>query len=103
MKGGARRHARGETQVNARNKFLIILGVIFVASLLFYFFSTPRGSDLDLIGTVDANQVIVSPQVPGRIQKLLVEEGTKMKQNDIIYNLVVSILVVEERTAWNTF
>ena len=99
MKGGARRHARGETQVNARNKFLIILGVIFVASLLFYFFSTPRGSDLDLIGTVDANQVIVSPQVPGRIQKLLVDEGTKVKQKDLIAILDPSELEAQARAA----
>ncbi|HEV2699327.1 MAG TPA: efflux RND transporter periplasmic adaptor subunit [Terriglobales bacterium] len=85
--------------MNARNKFLIILGVIFVASLLFYFLSTPRGSDLDLIGTVDANQVIVSPQVSGRIQKLLVDEGTKVKQDDLIAILDPSELEAQARAA----
>jgi multidrug resistance efflux pump len=85
--------------MNARNKFLIILGVVFGAALLFYFFSTPQGSDLDLIGTVDANQVIVSPQTPGRIQKLLVDEGTQVKQGDLIAVLDPSELEAQARGA----
>jgi multidrug resistance efflux pump len=85
--------------VNARNKFLIILGVIFVAAFLFYFLSTPQGSDLDLVGTVDANQVIVSPQTPGRIQKLLVDEGTPVKQGDLIAVLDPSELEAQARGA----
>ena len=62
--------------MNARNKFLIILAVIFGASAAYYLLSTPRSRDLVLIGTVDANQIIVSPQMQGRIAKLLVDEGT---------------------------
>jgi len=85
--------------VNARNKFFIILGIIFAASLSFYFFSTPQGSDLDLIGTVDANQVIVSPQTAGRIEKLLVDEGTKVKQGDLIALLDPSELEAQARAA----
>jgi len=73
--------------VNARNKFLIVLGIVFAISLGYYLLSTPRGSDLDLIGTVDANQVIVSPQVQGRISKLLVDEGSRVKQGDLIASL----------------
>ena len=46
--------------------------------------STPRSSDLVLIGTVDSNQIIVSPQMQGRIAKLLVDEGTQVKQGDLI-------------------
>ena len=58
------------TTVSARNKFLIILGVIFSISLTYYLLSTPRNKDLVLIGTVDSNQVIVSPQIEGRMAKL---------------------------------
>src|SRR5947209_16701458 len=86
-------------QVNARNKFLIVLGVVFAISLTYYLLSTPRGSDLDLTGTVDANQVIVSPQVQGRILKLLVEEGTKVKQGDLIASLDPSELEAQSRAA----
>jgi HlyD family secretion protein len=85
--------------VSARNKFLIILGIIFAISLGYYLFSTPRGSDLDLIGTVDANQVIVSPQVQGRISKLLVDEGTAVKHGDLIAVLDPSELEAQERGA----
>jgi HlyD family secretion protein len=85
--------------VSARNKFLIILGIVFAISVTYYLLSTPRGSDLDLIGTVDANQVIVSPQVQGRISKLLVDEGTKVKQGDLIASLDPSELEAQARGA----
>ena len=87
--------------MNARNKFFIILGIIFAISLGYYLFSTPRGSDLDLIGTVDANQIIVSPQTAGRISKLLVDEGTQVKQGDLIATLDPSELEAQARAALN--
>src|SRR5271167_421468 len=85
--------------MSARNKFLIVLGVILVISSAYYFFSTPGGNDTILVGTVDANQVIVSPQIEGRLAKLLVEEGTQVKQGDLIALLDPSELEAEERAA----
>ena len=85
--------------MNARNKVLILLGILLGISLGYYLLSTPRGSDLDLIGTVDANQVIVSPQVQGRIAKLLVDEGTRVKQGDLIASLDPSELEAQARGA----
>jgi HlyD family secretion protein len=85
--------------VNARNKFLIILAVIFGASAAYYLLSTPRSRDLVLIGTVDANQIIVSPQMQGRIAKLLVDEGTQVRQGDLIAVLDPSELEAEARAA----
>ena len=70
--------------MSARNKFSILLGVIFVMAAAYYYFSTDHSKDLVLIGTVDSNQVIVSAQVEGRIQRLLVEEGTPVKAGDLI-------------------
>jgi len=70
--------------VNPRNRFFILLGVIFLIALGYYYFSTPSNKDLVLIGTVDSNQVIVSPQTQGRLQKLLVDEGTPVKIGDLI-------------------
>lgn len=58
-----------------RNRIFIIMGVLFVFALVFYFFSTNRSSDLELIGTVDANEVVVSSRIQGRIQSLAVQEG----------------------------
>ena len=85
--------------MNARNKFLILLGIIVAATTLYYFFSTPRGKDLVLVGTVDANQVVVSPQVTGRIQKLLVDEGSQVKEGELIALLDPSELQAQERAA----
>jgi multidrug resistance efflux pump len=85
--------------MNARNKFLIALGIILVIASAYYFFSTPGGSDLVLVGTVDANQIVVSPQIQGRIQRLLVEEGSQVKQGDLIALLDPSELEAEERAA----
>ena len=85
--------------MSVRNKFLIILGVIFTISLTYYLLSTPRSRDLILIGTVDSNQVIVSPQIEGRLAKLLVDEGTQVKQGDLIAVLDPSELETQERAA----
>ncbi|HTR23688.1 MAG TPA: efflux RND transporter periplasmic adaptor subunit [Terriglobales bacterium] len=88
--------------MNARNKFLILLGVILAITAAYYYFSTPHGNDLVLVGTVDANQIVVSPQIQGRISKLLVDEGTPVKQGDLIAVLDPSELEAEERAATAT-
>jgi multidrug resistance efflux pump len=85
--------------VSARNRFFILLGVIAAIALAYYFISTPSNRDLVLIGTVDSNQVIVSPQVQGRIAKLLVDEGTQVKAGDLIAILDPSELEAEQRAA----
>jgi multidrug resistance efflux pump len=85
--------------MSARNRFLILLGIIFVISLIYYIFSANHSKDLVLIGTVDSNQVIVSAQVEGRIQKLLVDEGTPVKAGDLIAVLDPSELQTQEAAA----
>jgi HlyD family secretion protein len=62
----------------------MILGVLLVGSLIWYLTTTRRTSDLQLIGTVDANEVIVSSKIPGRIQTLTVEEGQDVTQGELI-------------------
>src|SRR5581483_1271537 len=62
----------------------MILGILTVGSLIWYLVSTPRSGDLQLIGTVDANEVIVSSKIPGRIQSLTVQEGEPVKAGQLI-------------------
>jgi HlyD family secretion protein len=88
--------------MSARNRFFILLGVIFVIASIYYYFSADHSSDIILIGTVDANQVIVSAQVEGRIQKLLVDEGTPVKAGDLIAVLDPSELQAQEAAATAT-
>jgi multidrug resistance efflux pump len=73
--------------VNARNRGFLILGLLTVGSLIWYFATTRRSSDLQLIGTVDANEVVVSSKIPGRIQTLTVEEGQTVKAGQLIANI----------------
>ncbi|HXW18475.1 MAG TPA: efflux RND transporter periplasmic adaptor subunit [Candidatus Acidoferrales bacterium] len=68
-------------------KFLIILSVVFTISLLVYFLTTPRGSAIPLIGVVDGTDVIVSPQIAGRMIKLNVDEGSEVKKGDLLAEL----------------
>ena len=70
--------------MNARNRVFLILGLLTVGSLIWYLTTTRRSDDLQLIGTVDANEVIVSSKIPGRIQTLTVEEGQDVTQGELI-------------------
>lgn len=88
--------------MNPRNRFFILLGIIFLLALGYYFFSTPSNKDLVLIGTVDSNQVIVSPQIQGRLQKLLVDEGTPVKTGDLIAVIDPAELQAQEAAAGAT-
>ena len=70
--------------MNARNRVFLILGILTAGSLLWYLLTTHRSSDLELIGTVDANEVLVSSKIPGRIQTLTVDEGDTVKAGQLI-------------------
>jgi multidrug resistance efflux pump len=88
--------------VSPRNRIFILLGIIFLISAGYYLLSTPRSKDLVLIGTVDANQVIVSPQVQGRLLNLLVDEGTPVKGGGLIAELDPSELEAQAAAAQAT-
>ena len=68
-------------------KFLRIIGVIFLIAVGVYYFTTPHGSELPLTGVVDGNEVIVSPQITGRMINLTVDEGSRVKKGDLIAEL----------------
>jgi len=70
--------------MNARNRVFIMLGILALIGLAWYLLSTDRSGDVQLIGTVDANEVVVSSRIPGRIQKLLVDEGDDVKAGQLI-------------------
>ena len=70
--------------MNPRNRILVILGVLFVMALCWYFFTANRSTDLQLIGTIDANEVVVSSRIPGRLQTLTVDDGDDVKAGQLI-------------------
>jgi len=81
--------------MNARNRIFILLGVLLVIALFWYFFTTKRSDDLQLIGTVDANEVIVSSRIPGRIQTLAVDEGDDVQAGELIATIESEDLAFE--------
>ena len=46
--------------MNARNRVFLLLGLLTLGSLIWYLFSVRPNNDLQIIGTVDANEVVVS-------------------------------------------
>ena len=73
--------------MNARNKVFLILGLLTVGSLIWYLVTVRPTTDLQLIGTVDANEVVVSSKIPGRIQTLTVDEGQQVTAGQLIANI----------------
>ena len=82
-----------------RKRFGVLLLVILGVATAYYFLSTDRDRGLVLIGTVDANQVIVSAKISGRIEKLTVDEGTQVKEGDVIAELDTPELEAQKRAA----
>ena len=83
-------------------RFGILLLIILAAAIGYYFLTANRNRGLVLIGTVDANQVIVSSKIQGRIEKLTVDEGTPVKEGDLVAVLDSAELEAQKRAAAET-
>jgi multidrug resistance efflux pump len=79
--------------------FFIFLAVLLVVATGYYFYSTDRTTETVLIGIVDANQVIVSSKVMGRVEKLYVDEGSKVKAGDLIAEIDSAELAAQKVAA----
>ena len=66
-------------------KFIVVIGMVFLIALIVYFATTPKGSDIPLIGVVDGNEVIVSPQITGRIVNLTSVDAFKAHPQNAHY------------------
>jgi multidrug resistance efflux pump len=85
--------------MNARNRVFLILGILTIGSLIWYLVTVPRVDDLKLIGTVDANEVLVSAKIPGRIQTLTVDEGQRVEAGQLIATIESEDLSAARRAA----
>ena len=88
--------------MNARNRVFLILGLLTIGSLIWYFATVRPTKDLQLIGTVDANEVVVSARIPGRIQTLTVDEGQDVKAGQLIAIIESEDLGAAEKAALAT-
>lgn len=85
--------------MNARNRVFLILGLLTLGSLVWYWFTARVSSDLKLIGTVDANEVLVSSKIPGRVEALSVLEGQTVKAGQLIAVIESEDLAAAEKAA----
>ena len=85
--------------MSARNRVFVILGLLTLGSLIWYLFKGRHDGALKLVGTVDANEVLVGARIEGRIQKLLVEEGQQVTAGQVIAVLEVPELEAAQRAA----
>jgi HlyD family secretion protein len=84
------------------SKFFIFLGVLAAVAGIYYLLTTNRSSDEVLIGVVDANNVVVSSKILGRIERLAVDEGTPVKQGDLIAVIDSGELKAQKQAAETT-
>jgi multidrug resistance efflux pump len=85
--------------MKARNRIFVLLGILFLVALGWYFVTAPRSGDLQLIGTVDANEIVVSSRIPGRIQTLAVEEGDDVQAGQLIATIESNDLAAARKAA----
>lgn len=69
------------------SRFFIFLGVVFLMALVLYFATTPKGAEIPLVGLITGKEVIVSPKIVGRIERLLVDEGSEVQPGQLIAEL----------------
>lgn len=70
--------------MKARRMILTIFAVLLLVSVGWFFWSTRQPVGLRLVGTVDANEVIISSQIPGRIATLPVQEGEHIRGGQLM-------------------
>lgn len=77
----------------------MILGLLTLGSLVWYLLTARTSGDLKLIGTVDANEVLVSAKIPGRIQTLNIDEGQSVKAGELIAVVESDDLAAQQKAA----
>lgn len=85
--------------MNARNRVFVILGLLTVGSGIWCYLHVQHGKDLQLVGTVDANEVLVSSRIEGRVAQLTVEEGQEVKAGQLIAVLESDDLTAAQKAA----
>ena len=66
------------------SRFFFFLIGLFCAALVIYLITTPSTKEIQLTGIITGTDAIVSPLVQGRLQKLLVDEGSQVKAGQLI-------------------
>src|SRR5690242_1760944 len=66
------------------SRFFFFLMGLFCVALVIYVLTTPSTKEIQLTGIITGTDAIVSPLVQGRLQKLLVDEGSQVKAGQLL-------------------
>lgn len=61
-----------------------LIAVVFLAAAAVYYFVVHRGQEIVLTGIVTTDEVIVSSEIQGRLERLLVREGDTVTNNQLL-------------------
>ncbi len=67
-----------------RTILFAVVGIFVLLAMFFYFLATRSAHDLVLTGIVTTDEVIVGPEILGRLQKVLVREGDIVTNGELI-------------------
>ncbi len=67
-----------------KRKIPLIILIVAVLAAAIYFVAVRRGHEIVLTGMVTTDEVIVSSEIQGRLQKLLVREGDKVTNGQLL-------------------
>jgi multidrug resistance efflux pump len=73
--------------MKGRSPIVLSLVALLLAATVYYFFFTEHSEGLILEGVVDANQVVVSPKIQGILERLNVDEGSKVRAGELVATL----------------
>jgi len=65
-------------------RFFVFILVIFLISLVVYVATSPGSKEIQFTGIIMGNDYIASPLVQGRLERLLVSEGSTVKKGELI-------------------
>jgi len=86
-----------------KTRRMIFLPIILVAGALVYFFflrdSGKKGNDILVSGNIEVTTVDLAFKIPGKIDKLLVEEGNRVKSGQLVASLENQDLLAQKAKA----
>ncbi len=93
-----------EEQSMKKRKRMILLTVILLAGGLILYFSLlqdsdSKGNDIPVSGNIEVTTVDLAFKIPGKIDKLLVEEGDQVKSGQLIASLEKQDLLAQKAKA----
>jgi RND family efflux transporter MFP subunit len=67
-------------------RFAILVLLVAIAVILYFVFNRPP-SEIDITGVVTTDEVIVSPEIEGRIEQLLVNQGDSVTNGQLLASI----------------